>query len=124
MGIDYKDEVEKLSKSSKTWKPEPGVYRVAILSDPEHTQFENNETGVVTPQIKLEIEVNKEYYDWFVPIGKTMESVYGQLMKVGSLKGKLIGEGVTISVSKVSGKEGKSRNSYTIQEAKFAVQGD
>jgi len=68
-------------------------------------------------EIKAQIKTNNQEMTWYVTQGKTIKSLYGQLMALGKYKGKLIGEKVTLSVTSTKNKEGKPMNSYQIIEA-------
>ena len=113
MGIDYGKEVENLDKTN-TWKPEVGVHKFVILSEPEETEYVENVNGVEkrSPQLKIEIEVEGEQKTWFIGKGKTSESAYGQLMILGKYYKQLAGRDYELIV-----KQGKDRKNYTFPEA-------
>lgn len=117
--MDYESEYEKLSeeKSGNVFKAVQGVQRLKILEEPEETVFTDNKTGEETPQIKLKLDVNGEEMFWYVGKGKTMRSVYGQLIALGKYKGQLAGESITLSVTSSNNSDGKTVNSYSILEA-------
>jgi hypothetical protein len=81
--MNYEEECKKIDayKPKEYFKPEEGKYELIILTEPEKTQYV--EGTEVTPQITMEIEVNKKIMTWTVPVGKTYSSLYGQLMKLG-----------------------------------------
>lgn len=115
--MDYGQEFEKMKESSEglIFKPELGVNKVQIVSEGEETFFEDMD-GTKTPQIKFKVVYKKEEKDWYVGIGKTTESLYGQLMALGKYKGKLEGETITLMANKTKRGE-KEVNSYTVVEA-------
>ena len=119
--MDYGEEFEKLNMGSDAWKPELGINNVVILGEPETTEFVDEKTGHITPQIKMRVSVKGEEKEWYVPVGKTNQSCYGQLMALGKFKGKLAGEVLTVLVNKVKNRSGTERNSYIIQEALAAI---
>ena len=109
--MDYEKQVNDLKTFSGSFKPEAGKYQIVILAEPEETEYVDSE-GKKTPQIKLGIEVNKEKKDWYMGVGKTFNSLYGQLMLIGKEKGTLTGEVITLLV-----KRSNNKNEYTILEA-------
>ncbi len=121
--MDYEKENEKLNSGSDVFKPEAGIYKVTILSEPEETEYKDSD-GSVTPQIKLLVEHNldkeNKQWNWFVGKGATTRSTFGQLMVIGKAKGKLLGEIITLIV-----KEGSdNKKDYTIQEAAEIIQAE
>lgn len=118
--MDYEQESRKLDQGSEVWKPGVGSHKVLIMSEPELTEFEDDK-GKVIPQIKLRISVDKEMRDWFVGVGSTSQSAYGQLIQLGRVKGKLSEEIITVIVNQIIKKDGGTRNSYTIPEAIEAI---
>lgn len=115
--MDYEQEYKDLNEKSKIWKPEPGQHKIKILGEPEKTEFTSNTTGETTEQIKLQIEVDSDQFDWYVGKGKTFDSAYGQLMAIGKSKGTLAGAELTIFVKQAKNADGSVRNNYTIPEA-------
>ena len=109
--MNYEQEVEKLNKGSDVWKPELGSHAIVILKEPEFTEFKDDD-GKITPQLKLLISVNKEQKEWYIGLGKTTKSCYGQLMVIGKERGKLAGETLTILVNQEN-----KKNSYMIPDA-------
>jgi len=89
MGIDYGKELEELKKNeSMTWfKPNPGKHDIKIIEEPVDKLYENPDTGEKTEQVEMPIEVNGEKLMWTVGKGKSTESLYGQLVKLGSMNG-------------------------------------
>jgi hypothetical protein len=115
--MDYNKEASKLNQDT-IWKPETGLYRVVILNEPEHTSFRDDDKNEDIPLIKLNIEVKKsgqtefKQLEWYVGIGKTTKSTYGQLMIVGKENNTLTGVPLTVTVTEVN-----KKRSYSIKEA-------
>lgn len=95
MSIDYQAELKRLEEfSGDYWKPKAGQYKVKALSelieaDPFISDEEDKE-----PQQRSQLRVlvlGKEYI-WNFPKGKTKASTYGQLINLGSVKGKILNE--------------------------------
>lgn len=109
--MDYKAELENLKNSpsdSDYWSPEPGQYKVVALGEIEESEpYEDDKEQ--KPRRKLRISINNEEHTWTFPKGKKESSVYGQLIALGSERGKLKDESFTIIVV---GKEQDRR--YTI----------
>ena len=124
--MNYEEEVGKLNEGTGTWKPEIGMHTVKILEEPEPTEYVDGDK--VTPQIKLQVEVivknEKKQLTWFITVGKTTQSAYGQLMYLGKVKGKLKEEMMTLIVNEMQQKNGEKRKAYTIPEAVKAMQQD
>lgn len=111
--MDYQQEVKTLEEYQTTnwFKPRVGKYKIKIVTEPKPTEYKDDD-GNITPQIELDITVNDEVFKWTVGKGKTLSSLYGQLMKVGSKNGKLAGEEITLIVKS----DGK-KNDYFVPEA-------
>jgi len=118
MSLNYGEEVKKIEEyeeSSGNWfRPEAGRYNIIMLAEPEiiPKEFEKDGVKETVEQARLRIEVDKSQYTWDVGIGKTKNSIYGQLMLIGESRGKLVGEKMTLLV-----KRSNDRNEYTIVEA-------
>jgi len=119
--MNYEEEAGKLNQGSATFKPTVGVHKIILMAEPQPDEYIDNETGKITPQIKLKVRIGDEELDWFVGVGKTTQSVYGQLMVLGKAKGKLQGETITLVVNKTKNKNGEERNAYTITESVEAM---
>jgi len=111
--MDYKKEVQNLEAyQNKDWyKPKPGTTKIVILSEPKEGTYKDEDNNI-TELIELDISVQEKMFSWSVGKGKTLASLYGQLMQVGQMKGKLMGETITL-ITKFDGK----KNSYTLVEA-------
>ena len=111
--MDYEKEVQNLEQyQNKDWyKPKPGTTKIVILSEPTPGTYKDDE-GNITELIELEISIAEKMFSWSIGKGKTMASLYGQLMSIGKAKGKLMGETITL-ITKFDGK----KNSYTLIEA-------
>ncbi len=111
--INYGEELTKLEEKTKmnVWKPGEGSHIVTFLSEPEDCAW-TKDTGEKVEQWKFLIEVKGEQCVWFIPKSSQRTSIRGQLVKLGSLKGKLMGVQTTVIVV---GK-GKERR-YTVPEA-------
>lgn len=114
--MDYEKAMSELDQGSTAWKPGLGIHTVTVLGEPEPTEYKDDDTGKVTPQLKFMVEVNSQQLEWYVGKGKTSESLYGQLMVLGKANGKLTGEVFTLIVKTAGSGEG-IRKSYTIPEA-------
>lgn len=105
--MDYKQEKEKLT-SSEYFKPEAGSYDVVFLGEMEQSSY-TDENGNITPQVNINIEIDKKPYQWTISKGKTTGSLYGQLVEVAISNGnKLTGAYIRLMV-KISG---KTKNGY------------
>lgn len=121
--MDYKKNVEGLKQKRETFKPTVGTYKVSILSEPEEDKFINHDDGKVVEQMKLEVKVMsrlgvKECY-WYVSKGITIASLWGQLNRLGSEKGKLKDQTLTLLV-----KNDGTKNNYTILEVQDLIAQD
>jgi len=115
--MEYEQEIEKIqSNSGEVFKPTIGVHELEITTEPEVTEYVSDD-GQTTPQIKMVIKVTGEEKTWFVSKGMTFKSLYGQLMALGKIKGKLKDEKITLSVTTSSNRKGEKVNSYSILEA-------
>ena len=115
--MEYAKEIEKLDKGLETWKPGIGVHKVVIIDEPIEDKYIDKQTKEETPQIKINIEVNGKSYIWYVTVGKTSQSLYGQLMYIGQNKKKLAGQTISVVVNKAKNRDGRERNAYSILEA-------
>jgi len=115
--MEYEKEIEQIQNNSgEVFKPSIGVHEIEITTEPEATEYVDME-GNKTPQIKLVVKVTDEEKTWYVSKGMTFKSLYGQLMALGKIKGKLEGEKITLSVTTSKNRKGETINSYSILEA-------
>ena len=118
--MDYNEEAEKLNTGTDVWKPELGIHEIVILSEAEETEYVDEKTEKITPQIKLLISIGSRKEDqriWYIGKGVTTQSLYGQLMLVGQSYGKLTGQKIQLIVNEIKDKNGDKKKSYTIGEA-------
>ena len=114
--MEYEKEYEKLNEGNgDIFKPKIGISKLVILEEPVPSEYKEGEK--VTPQIKLLIEINKENKFWYISKGSTVKSLYGKLMALGTYKGKLAGEKITLSVTSSKNSKGENVNSYQVIEA-------
>lgn len=95
--MDYKAEYERLKnlpKESEFWSPEPGQYKVKALSEIEDSEPYQDDTDQ-KPRKKLVISVDDKEHIWTFPFGKET-SAYGQLVHLGSERGKIKDEQFTV----------------------------
>lgn len=109
--MDWQKEVECLNKGSDYLKLESGRHTIQFFSEGEKSEktFEGD-----TPQKRVSFQVKYKGKDmiWEMSQGITTKSLYGQIALIGRLKGKLLGETITVLVTG----NGKDKN-YTIMEA-------
>jgi hypothetical protein len=102
MSIDYKAEQKRLEEfSGDFWKPKAGQYKVTALSevtDAESVRFGDEPEAELQLRAQIKIKVLDKEYLWNFPKGKTPASTYGQLVKLGSVKGQLTNVEFTIVV--------------------------
>ena len=118
--IDYKEELESLEEAQelerKDWLKLPeGVHKVTFLSDgyPYTVDWEDKSGNVKTiEKVRYDVRFQGKDYSLGVTKGKTTASLHGQLVKVGAMKGSLIGETLDIVV-KGQGKKVQ----YTVLQA-------
>jgi hypothetical protein len=95
--MDYKaeyDRLRNLPKDSEFWSPEPGQYKVKALSDIEMSDpYKDDEDE--KPRRKITILVEGKEHTWTFPFGKDT-SAYGQLVHLGSARGKIKDEEFTV----------------------------
>ena len=122
--MDYNEEFNGLNQGGEFWKPELGVHKVTIVSEPTKTEYVASD-GTKTPQIQMDIKVGegekKEEHKWTVTVGKTSQSLYGQLMALGKYVGQLNGQEITLVVNEVKANDGKMRKNYSVPEAITAL---
>ncbi len=110
--IDWKKEKDNLfeGKGLEWFKPRTGQQTIKFLSNGEKyiTNFEDKDIE----KVRFEIEVEGQQLNWGVVRGKTQNSLYGQIALIGSSRGTLVNNQITLLV-KGSGKE----KNYTIIEA-------
>jgi len=85
----------------ETFKPTVGENKITILSEPEETTYTDNDTGQVSEQIKMLVEIEGKQLMWYVGKGQTYKSQYKQLMLVGKANGKLVGVTVTLKLEEI-----------------------
>lgn len=98
--MDYQAELEKMrnvSDDNGYWSPDAGQHKVKALSEIEVAEpFQDDNEN--RPRRKLRLEVNNQEFSWTFPLGKRESSVYGQLLSLGSKRGKILGEEFVIVV--------------------------
>lgn len=114
MGINYNEEVERLDKfvpgeNSQFWKPKAGQYRVKSLTELEDSDPFEQEGKEPKPQAKIDLLIGEDKFTWTIGKGVSPASAYGQLCKLGKLKGTLKNVDFMIVVT-----NDKKKNSYTI----------
>ena len=94
--MDYKKELERLKQQKAElggdfWKPEARLnqYKVKALGELEDADPYEEEGQEPKPRKQLKILVEGKQYVWNMNFGKTPSSVYGQLVNLASVKGKL-----------------------------------
>ena len=111
--MDYQTELEEIKKyETTTWfKPEKGTYHVEILGEGEHVQKKFGDEEVT--QWNLPIMINNAKFMWSITKGKSLASVYGQIVSL-AVKNQNKAEGTKFTlIVKFDGK----KNDYTIPEA-------
>ena len=114
--INYEEELKQLKEKASFWRPTEGKHKIRILSEPVDDQFVRDD-GKVDAQWKLEIELLESNDGlgkkiWKFPKSSSPTSLRGQLVKLGSIRKKLLGESCTLGV------QGKNKDRrYTVIEA-------
>lgn len=125
MAIDYNKESQRLASyvpesSSDYWKPVAGQYKVKALSEiEESTPFKKKDAkgNIVEerPQMQLKLLVADKQLVWTFSLGKSTASTYGQLVDLAnSRNGSLKDQEFMVVVVTGKGKDGKTKNTYTI----------
>jgi hypothetical protein len=111
--MDYAKEVEELKKYETTawFKPDVGTYKIKILGEGEFVQKTFKEEQVT--QWNLPISVQGLKMTWSVTKGKSMSSIYGQIM---FLCAKNNNSAVGVEFDLIVKSDGKKRD-YTIPQA-------
>lgn len=127
--IDYKKRYEEVAnyESDNYFKPGSGLYCLKFLSEGREDQYEEN--GRITKQVVFnvlvtrapEIDVAKKgkEYLWSVSEGKTLSSLYGQIMRhaVEVCESQLSGRDVTLNVIHDAV---NNKNTYTVLPGSLA----
>jgi hypothetical protein len=116
MVINYVEEAKGLRKNFEYFKPKQGSYKVTFLTEPEGDSFIDKETREAVLIMKTQVSVidnrnETKEYNWSVFKNDSDASLYGQLMKLGVKKGKLLGVTFTLLVHN----DGK-KNNYMVPE--------
>lgn len=99
MSVDYQKELKVLQEhTGDYWKPKAGQYKVVALGELVDAEPFKNDEGEEQSRASLKISVAEKEYVWNFPKGKTVASTYGQLILLGSKKGKLLSESFTVVV--------------------------
>ena len=100
MSIDYQKELKVLEEhTGDYWKPKAGQYKVIALGElTEAEPFKNDDDSEPQQRASLKVSIDKKEYLWNFPKGKTPASTYGQLIKLGAAKGKIMEEQFTVVV--------------------------
>ena len=101
--MNYKDELKRLQEqeasiSSSFWKPETGQHKVKSLGELEDGEPYKEDGKEEQPRKWLEIQHEGKPHTWSMPFGKTPASIYGQLVHLASVRGKLTNEEFTVIV--------------------------
>jgi len=112
--INYDEEVKKLDafvpgESSQFWKPKAGQYRVKALTELEEAKPFEEEGKEPKPQSKIDLLIDEDKFTWTIGKGISPASAYGQLCKLGQLKGSLKNLDFMVVVT-----NDKKKNTYTI----------
>lgn len=110
MELNYSEEVNSLEPPLNWWKPQEGKHKVHIVKIGEI--FETVYKGESRRRVPIEIEVDGEGFTWGITVIKTINSLYGQLMRAGEFLGSL--ENKTIDVI-VQGKN--TSRKYIVEQA-------
>lgn len=112
--MDYQEELKKLQESGNYWKPKVGQFKVKALTELEDAdpfvRKHENAPDEVSPQAKIQIEVNGEEKTWTFGIGKTPASTYGQLVELATKHANQLKD---VEFSVVVKSDG-TKNDYTI----------
>lgn len=113
--MDYVKEVEELKKFETTnwFKPEIGTYHIKIVGDGEFLQKKFREDEEEVTQWNLPIEIKGVKMTWSITKGKTISSIYGQIM---SLCARNNNSAVDVEFDLIVKSDGKKRD-YTIPQA-------
>ena len=82
--MDLEKELEKVKAyvSEEWFKPVAGMHKVVVLGEPTEDKYIEESTGKVTDQMVMPVEVLTKAFKWSVPRGKTLTSLWGQLLTV------------------------------------------
>ena len=111
--LDFSAEVKELEQyqSANWWKPKKGSYKVVVLGEGELVSKKFGDD--VVEQWNIPVEVNKERFLWSVTKGKTLSSLYGQIVLLAA-KNENKATGLVFGlIVKFDGQ----KNEYTIPEA-------
>ena len=102
--MDYQNELNKLIENEKNavsdyWKPKANQYKVKSLSELEDAKPYEEEGKEPQLRKQIKILVDGKEATWTMPYGITPASTYGQLVKLGSLKGQLTNVEFTVVVT-------------------------
>lgn len=111
--MDFAKEVKELEayESKKWFKPTKGTYKVKILGEGEMQTKTFGEDTVY--QWEIPIEINGEHLFWSITKGKTLSSLYGQIV---SLAAKNMAAATGLEFDLIVKNDGK-KNDYTIPQA-------
>jgi len=119
MEMDYKEKVAELEKNQEEsnydeklewFNPDAKQYKVKVLELANEYKATFDNKDIIKKRIVVKVDGKK--LNWGVPVGKTLSSLFGQLMKAGEILGGLENKEVTLLVKS----DGKKRD-YTILEA-------
>lgn len=118
--MDIKSELNRLKEYSciEYFKPSAGRYKVVILGEGKKDKFIDDE-GNTIEQYVFPIQHNKKSYFWSVSVGKTLTSLYGQLLTLADQKGDFNG----LVVDMIVQGEGKNKR-YTLPDAVEIIEGE
>lgn len=102
--MDYKTELDRLKENEAQsagdyWKPKAGQYHVEALGEIEDAKPYEEEGKEPQLRKQLKVLIDGKEFQWSMPLGVTPASVYGQLVNLGSNRGKLQGEKFTVVVT-------------------------
>lgn len=115
--MEYEKEYENLKENvqQKWWKPNEGIHKITFLENvpkPEPKTFKMPDGTIkALEQSDVKIDVNKEVVLWSITKSLTKDSLWGQIIFLGTIWKDLTGKTITVLVT---GKDKQKK--YMIQE--------
>jgi len=79
------------------FKATGGRHEVVFIGEPEPTTFDDG--NKIIDQVEVKVSVKQKIMIWTITKGQSFKSLYGQLIAIGSARGKLNGEKITLLVN-------------------------
>lgn len=120
LAISYDEEISSLGSFQQTsgidwWNPMVGSHRVKIVE--EGQEYTTTYKGRDIPKVRFTIQVGGNTYNWGVNRGKTISSLWGQLVVCGKEWGGLAGKEISLIVKMTPRADGSNVREYTVLES-------